>query len=85
MQMNEQGIDWILQPSIDMCFDHSTAWGLTNDPIKTAKIYRQMIRGIRDQGVCATAKHFPGMGTHHINMHMAPGQNVFDFDRMLAE
>ena len=83
MQMNDKGIDCVLGPAIDMCFDHTTAWGMSNDPILTARIYRQVIRGIRDQGVCATAKHFPGMGTHHINMHLAPGQNVFDMDRWM--
>ncbi|MBE6542420.1 MAG: hypothetical protein E7672_08245 [Ruminococcaceae bacterium] len=83
MSFNDKGVDWVLGPCIDMCFDHTTEWGLTNDPIVTAKIYRQMIKGIRDQGVCATAKHFPGMGTSHLNMHMTPGQNTFNFDRWM--
>lgn len=83
MQMNDKGIDCVLGPAIDMCFDHTTRWGLTNDPVLTARMYRQVIRGIRDQGVCATAKHFPGMGSYHINMHLAPGQNVFSFDHWM--
>lgn len=83
MQMNDKGIDCVLGPAIDMCFDHTTAWGISNDPVFTAKFYRQMIRGIRDQGVCTTAKHFPGMGTHHVNMHLAPGHNVFDMERWM--
>ncbi len=83
MQLNDKGVDCVLGPAIDMCFDHSTVWGLTNDPELVVKLYRQVIRGIRDQGVCATAKHFPGMGSHHINMHLAPGQNIFPFDRWM--
>ena len=83
MQMNDKGVDWVLGPAIDMCFDHTTAWGMTNDPDMTAKIYRRIIQGIRDQGVCATAKHFPGMGTSHLNMHLCPGHNVFPFDKWM--
>ena len=83
MQLNDKGVDCVLGPAIDMCFDHTTIWGLSNDPELTAKLYRQVIRGIRDQGVCATAKHFPGMGSHHLNMHVAPGQNVLSFDRWM--
>lgn len=83
MQMNEKGIDHTLDPAIDMCFNHYTIWGLSNDPELTARIYRQVVRGIRDQGVCTTAKHFPGLGTNYINTHLAPGNNIFPFDRWM--
>lgn len=84
MQMNDKGIDCVLGPCIDMYMSELMYLGATvDDPDLTAKIYRQMIRGIQDQGVCATAKHFPGMGTHFLNMHMSPGENILPFDRWM--
>ena len=71
MQMNDKGVDWSLEPSIDMCFDplmYLTA--ISDDPKVIAKLYRQVVRGIQDQGVCATVKHFPGLGTYFVNMHI---------------
>lgn len=84
MQMNDKGIDWVLAPSIDMCFDHLMyLMAISDDPYLVAKIYREVIRGIQDQGVCATAKHFPGLGTYFVNMHMAPGANTLPFDQWM--
>ena len=85
MQMNDKGIDWVLGPSMDLCFDHAQSLTAISDSAEvTAGIYREVIRGIRSQGVCATSKHFPGLGTHPVNMHMAPGQNTMPFDQWMS-
>lgn len=84
MRMNDRGIDWVLAPSIDMCFDHLMYLeAITDDPITAVKIYTQVIKGIQDQGVAATIKHFPGLGTYFVNMHMAPGSNIMNFDEWM--
>ena len=84
MQLNDRGIDWVLGPSIDMCFDHLMYLeAITDDPEKAVKIYTQVIKGIQDQGVAATIKHFPGLGTYFVNMHMAPGSNIMEFDEWM--
>ncbi|MBO7208179.1 MAG: glycoside hydrolase family 3 protein [Clostridia bacterium] len=84
MQMNDKGIDWVLGPSIDMCFDPLMyLMAISDDPKIIASVYREVIRGIQDQGVCATAKHFPGLGTYFVNMHIAPGSNNMDMDRWM--
>lgn len=84
MQMNAHNIDWVLGPCIDMYFTSAMPlMATTDDPVKCAKIYRQVVKGIQDQGVCATAKHFPGLGTHSMNMHLAPGQNTLSFDEWM--
>ena len=76
MQMNENGIDWVLAPAIDMYYSRLMIMAATSDdPEITAKLYRNVIRGIQDQGICATAKHFPGIGTAtNVNMHLAPAK-----------
>ncbi|MBR1970596.1 MAG: hypothetical protein IKA17_09610 [Clostridia bacterium] len=84
MQMNDKGVDWILGPSIDMCFDPLMyLMAIGNDPKVIADIYREVVRGIQDQGVCATVKHFPGLGTNFVNMHIAPGKNVLSYDEWM--
>ena len=84
MQMNDKGIDWVLGPSIDMCLEHTNyLMAITDEPKQAAKIYREVVRGIQDQGVCATAKHFPGLGTSFINMHIGPGENRLPFDQWM--
>ena len=84
MQMNDKGVDWVLGPSIDMCLDHLMyLTAISDDPHMIAQIYRQVVRGIQDQGVCSTVKHFPGLGTYFVNMHMAPGANKLSFDEWM--
>ncbi len=84
MQMNDKGIDWILGPSIDMCFDPLMyLMAISDDPDIIAKIYREVVRGIQDQGVCSTVKHFPGLGTYYVNMHIGPGSNILPFDEWM--
>lgn len=84
MQMNDKGVDMVLGPSMDMCLDHTMYMrAISDDPIAVGKIYRNVVRGIQDQGVCATVKHFPGLGTYFLNMHMGAGANILSFDKWM--
>lgn len=84
MQMNDKGVDWVLGPSIDMCFDPLMyLMAISDDPHVISRIYREVVRGIQAQGVCATVKHFPGLGTHYLNMHISPGKNILPFDEWM--
>lgn len=84
MQMNFHGVDWLLGPSVDLLYDRSMPlYAASDDPKLTAKVYSEVVRGLQDQGVCATLKHFPGLGTNSINMHFGHGRNVLDFDEWM--
>lgn len=84
MQLNDKGVDWVLQPSIDLCYDPLMyLMAISDDPEITAKVYREVVRGIQDQGVCATVKHFPGLGTNYVNMHIGPGRNVLSVEEWM--
>ncbi len=84
MQCNCADMDWILQPAIDMYYNSSMPFfAMSGDVEVTAKMFRQMVKGIQDQGVCATVKHFPGLGTDNTNMHHAPGTNVLPFEEWM--
>lgn len=81
MQMNESEVDWVLMPAIDIATVTPKPFSSgVNDPKLVAKVFKNVVKGIQDQGVCATVKHFPGLGGSNINMHFAPGKNILDFD-----
>lgn len=83
MQMNANDVDWLLGPCLDLAlYRHcNTISGtMSDDADYTAELGVEIIRGIQDQNVAATIKHFPGVGTHHLNAHDAPAQNVLDMD-----
>ena len=84
MQMVENDIDWVLSPSMDLYLHPAMPLLATgDDPERIARIYTKVIKGIQDQGICATAKHFPGMGTSIINMHFAPSNNTLSFEKWM--
>lgn len=84
MQCNSNGVDWVLTPSIDILYSRNMSLtAVSDDPVVTAELYRNVVRGIQDQGVCATVKHFPGLGTNNINMHFAPGRNTLPFEEWM--
>lgn len=83
MQQNYNHVDWVLGPCIDMPTCHVTdtiSFAATDDADLNAEMYSAMVRGIQDEGVAATVKHFPGLGTHHVNFHYAPAVNTLSLD-----
>jgi beta-N-acetylhexosaminidase len=49
------------------------------DPHRVGRLARAFIRGLREHGMLATAKHFPGHGDTHVNSHL--GLPVLTVDR----
>lgn len=85
MQFNAKNVDWILAPAADLLYDRSTPHGaVTDDPQIAVEIWGKVVEGIQDQGVCATVKHFPGLGTSNVNMHFGHGRNVLSFDEWMG-
>ena len=86
MQMNYNKVDWVLGPCVDLPLFRCTetiSGTMSDDPVYASKMYAEVVKGIQDQRVAATAKHFPGIGTHHVNMHVSPGHNTLDFDEWM--
>lgn len=81
MQMNDNGIDWVLHPCIDTLINPTMPlFGWSDDCEEIARLGASLVKGVQDQGVMATIKHFPGNGTTNINMHFGPGRNTLPFD-----
>jgi beta-N-acetylhexosaminidase len=73
--LNELGIDVDLAPVLDVpaisgSFIASRALG--SDPDRVAELGVAFANGLRDQGVAATAKHFPGLGLATANTDLGP-------------
>lgn len=86
MQMNANDVDWILGPCLDLAISrhcNTISGTMTDDAEYMAELGVEIIRGIQDQNVAATIKHFPGVGTYHINAHDAPSKNVMEFDEWM--
>lgn len=81
INFHAKNVDMILGPSMDLCIDPLMyLHAVSDDPKFTAELYKAQVKGIQDNGICATSKHFPGLGTYFVNMHMSPGANKLDFD-----
>ncbi len=83
MQMNANDVDWLLGPCLDLSISkhcNTISGTMSDDAEYTAEVGVEIIRGVQDQNVAATIKHFPGVGTHHINAHDAPSKNTMDMD-----
>ncbi|MGO9479408.1 MAG: glycoside hydrolase family 3 protein [Limisphaerales bacterium] len=81
------GVNYTLSPVVDVntnpfCPDVNVrAYG--DDPEVVSRLAAAYIRGIQDQGVIATAKHFPGNGSTHMDQHISPA--IIDLSRAELE
>lgn len=69
----ECGVQWALGPCLDLCrnpksFINIRSWG--DDPDRVSAMTRQFVSGMQDNGLIATGKHFPGMGTSEGDPHL---------------
>lgn len=84
MAMNANHVDWMLWPIVDLYYDSAMPlYAVSDDAQLTADITCNIIKGLQDNGICATAKHFPGLGSSNINMHFGNGKNILDFDEWM--
>ena len=71
--LRELGINLNLAPVLDLYTPSSNrSVGLRSfgpDPERAARLGRELIRGMQDEGVAACAKHFPGKGKAEVDSH----------------
>lgn len=75
-RIRTRGFHWTFSPVADIVLNWLSpaiaGRALGSDPDLVAELATQIIRGMQDQGVCATAKHFPGDGLDFRNQHLGP-------------
>ena len=68
------GFHWTYGPVSDIVMNWlsptTSVRSLGSDPEMVTLLATQIIRGMQDQGLCATAKHFPGDGLDFRNQHI---------------
>ncbi len=66
LQLKSTGSNWLWWPEVDLVNRNSIiSWGrlFSDDPDKVSRMAIAAVKGCQDQGVAATAKHFPGSDT----------------------
>ncbi len=77
------GVNYTLSPVVDVntnpfCPDvNIRSYG--DEAEVVARLAAAYIRGVQEQGVIATAKHFPGNGSTHMDQHISPA--IIDMSR----
>ena len=77
-ELREAGINVRNGPVIDLSDVSIRHMG--SDPEKVARLACATVRGLRDAGVLAIVKHFPGPGDAEIDSHMQEGRNDRPYD-----
>lgn len=74
MELKELGINFNLAPVLDVnCNHHNPLIGVraySDDPEKVSSLGTDYIKGLQEQGVMATGKHFPGYGDIDRDSHL---------------
>ena len=83
------GINWTFAPVGDLCKNHLNLIVNGRCIGETAEyavpLYREFIRGYKENGLLTTAKHFPGDGIDYRNQHIVKSENSLSADEWWAE
>ncbi len=77
------GIDLSFTPVLDLDFGHSAVIGdraFHRDPVIAAELAHSLMLGLREAGMGAVGKHFPGHGFAEADSHVAMPVDSRDFD-----
>jgi beta-N-acetylhexosaminidase len=85
-QMKASGLDMIHSPVVDVNINPANPEigrrSFSDDPKVVAYLSEAMVRGFKDEGVIAAAKHFPGRGDSAVDAHHACPSLDVGMDRM---
>ncbi len=82
------GVHWAFAPVVDVNINPfnpgTNTISLGDDPARIARLATAMIRGMQENGLCATAKHFPGGGVDDRDQHICNTINSLRMDQWFA-
>jgi beta-N-acetylhexosaminidase len=82
------GVHWAFAPVVDVNINPfnpgTNTISLGDDPARIVKLANAMIRGMQENGLCATAKHFPGGGVDDRDQHICNTLNPLSMDQWFA-
>jgi Beta-glucosidase-related glycosidases len=78
------GVKWVLHPVADLNINPfnpvTNTRSISDDPDRAIRLLSQQIKGLQDNGVAATIKHFPGDGVDFRDQHLLTTCNSMSFD-----
>ncbi|HVY73982.1 MAG TPA: glycoside hydrolase family 3 N-terminal domain-containing protein [Puia sp.] len=78
------GVQWVLNPVADLNLNPfnpiTNIRSISDDPDLTIRLLSRQIRGLQDNGVAATIKHFPGDGVDYRDQHLLTSRNSLPFE-----
>ena len=78
------GVKWVLNPVADLNLNLANpivnTRGIADDPELASRLLAQVVRGIQENHVAATAKHFPGDGVDARDQHLCTTCNALSIE-----
>ncbi|MDP4201164.1 MAG: glycoside hydrolase family 3 N-terminal domain-containing protein [Bacteroidota bacterium] len=78
------GVKWVLHPVADLNINPfnpvTNTRSISDDPDRAIRLLSRQIKGLQDNGVAATIKHFPGDGVDFRDQHLLTTCNSMPFD-----
>lgn len=78
------GVKWVLHPVADLNINPfnpvTNTRSISDDPDKAIRLLSEQIKGLQDNGVAATIKHFPGDGVDYRDQHLLTTCNSMPYD-----
>lgn len=82
------GINWLFNPVVDLNYNFdnpiTNIRALGDDPEKVSRLATIWLQAMQQQGVAATAKHFPGDGVDDRDQHLLTSVNTLPFAQWQA-
>lgn len=84
LEAKSVGVTWVLHPMADLNLNYLNpivnVRSISSDPDKAIKLLSQQIKGLQQNGVVATIKHFPGDGVDNRDQHLTTTSNSLSVD-----
>lgn len=89
LESRSVGVNWVLHPVADLNLNPfnpiTNVRSISDDPDKAIRLLSRQIRGLQQNGVAATIKHFPGDGVDYRDQHLLTTCNSLSMNEWNAK
>lgn len=82
------GVNWLLTPVADLSLNPFNpdvhVRGFSDNPALASRLLAAMVRGMQDNGIAATLKHFPGDGVDYREQHLVTSTNSLSAEKWMS-
>ncbi len=84
LEARSVGANWSFSPVSDLNLNTRNPLinvrGISDDPALAARLLKQVVRGMQENGLAACAKHFPGDGLDYRDQHLVTTNNTLSLE-----